>query len=687
MKRFLLRAASLPWPVQATVVCAACLVVGTAVVGDYGVANDTPGQQMLAERNLAFIMGEADRLEGFAIEHDRFYGIAFELPLLLLERGLEWEDLHHIYLMRHLVTHGFFLIGGLCCSLLVYRLSNRRGVALVALLLFLLQPRLYAHSFFNSKDLPFLSMFMVTLYLTHRAFRKETIGAFVLCGVSVGILTNLRIMGVMLYPAVLALRGLDLVQAGREGRQHVLTTGAVFALAGPSTLYALSPYLWANPFEFITMWQTLAHHGNRPAHELFQGSLVDPLHLPWHYIPTWMGISTPPVTLVCGVLGVIVVGIRSIREPWTALGNTDLRLGLLLVACLVLPVVEIVILGSVLYNDWRLVFFLHAPLCCLAGLGLRWAGEMRRSAVVYALVGLGVLVTGREMVRLHPHQHVYFNGLVDRTTPEALRTHYVLDPWGTSCREGLDILRLRYPAMTVYVQHSWPLYLGWLTLPPADRARLVRVEKDADVQIKCGTPLQSTRTPESPLIGLPFEAARGVITKLSLENTMYVRKVYNSTLLTVTGLVAVPERKRRVADLVENTYRGATSGRLVAKAQFDVYTYPGSRLLSYARDKCTAFDVRASFFVHVYPVDVQKLPRERRPYGFDNLDFSFFDRGKKVEGQCWTPVALPAYEIARIHTGQYDEGGKLWETELIWPVPWRVDGPRKSKRRGVENPR
>ena len=643
----------LSWPVQSLLVCAAFLVMGVAIVGDYAAGNDSPDQRGAADRNLAYIMGDADGLGMPPDNPVAYYGVAFELPLLLLERGLELEDPHHIYLLRHLVTHGFFLVGGWCCALLVYRMSRSRGVALVALLLFVVQPRLYAHSFFNSKDIPFLSMFMVALYLTHRAFRTETVGAFVLCGVSVGMLTNLRIMGVMLYPAVLALRGLDLGQAKREERKHVLATGAAFALSGPGTLYALSPYLWPNPVEFVTAWQVLAQHPHRIA-ELFQGMPVDSHHLPWHYVLTWMGISTPPVTLLCGVLGIIGVGGRSLREPRAALGNTDLRFGLLLVACLTLPVMATVVLGSTLYNDWRHVYFLHAPLCGLAGLGVQWAGGNvpARAAVVSALVGLGVVVTGRDMVRLHPHQQVYFNALVDRTTPEYLRTHYSMDTWKISCREGLESLRRRYPATTVYVRYSWPVDLSWRTLPQTDRTRLLLVgdDKAADFQILCGTELQRRTT------------------KLSLENATFVRKVYNSTLLTVTGLVTVPEKKRSMAHRADS-YQWITSGRLVSKAVFDVYTYPGGRMLGYARGGCTLPDIRPAFFVHIAPVDGEDLPAYRRQYGFDNLDFTFSDRGWKVGGKCWTYVALPDYEIARIHTGQDTKRGRIWETELVGPLP------------------
>ncbi len=650
--RSFLPMARLPWSIQGGLVCMVFLVVGIAVVDDYGVVSDSLAQRHKTARNLAFITGAADRLDGFFEEHNKYYGVAFELPLLLLERGLGLEDWHSISLLRHLVTHAFFLVGGWYCSLLVYRLTRSRTVALFALLMFVLQPRLYAHSFFNSKDLPFLSMFMVTLYVTHRAFRKDTVGAFVLCGMCVGILTNLRIMGVMVYPAVLALRGLDLGQASRGGgRTHVLVTGAVFAVAGPCTLYALSPYLWAAPFEFVTAWQTLVyHHPARAANLLYEGRLVDSFHPPWDYLPTWLAISTPPVTLLCGVLGGIWVVLRSVRHPRAALGNTDPRFGLLLVACLTLPIVAIVLLGPHTYDGWRHLYFLHAPLCGVAGLGLQCAARRSRAVAggVYALAGLGVLVTGVDMIQIHPHQQVYFNRLVDRTTPEYLAHHYVLH---VSCREGLEFLRQRYPATKVYVKYSVPVYYGQLTLPQADRARLVLVRDDeiADVRVSCGYQLQQRRF-------------------FLFEHALYTRTMYNNTLLRVAARVTVPERKQSVVRRVESIYREATAGELLSEGRFDVYTYPGSRLLGYTRETCTVADVKPWFFVHVFPVDEQQLPAQRRRYGFDNLDFSFVERGKQVGGKCWTTVELPDYEIARIHTGQYDERGELWETELVGPI-------------------
>ena len=201
-------AARLPWPVVALGICVLFALVAVVVVDDYGVAWDELVQRDIAAANARYIAGDEHALfTGL----NRYYGMAFELPLLWAEYVLGLDDIRSVLLARHLLTHLFYLAGGFFASLLVWRLFGSKWLALLALLLFLLHPRMYAHSFFNSKDLPALSMFMIALYLTHRAWRKDTLGAFALCGVGAGLLLDLRLAGVMLFPAVLALRALDLI--------------------------------------------------------------------------------------------------------------------------------------------------------------------------------------------------------------------------------------------------------------------------------------------------------------------------------------------------------------------------------------------------------------------------------------------------------------------------------------------
>ena len=235
------------WAVAILVLFAAA---GAAVVGDYALSEDMRQQRSIAAANLAYVLGDGDALsvggDHRLRAYDRYYGVAFELPLLLAERALGLDDSRTAHLLRHGATHLFWLCGGFACFLLARRLFRSGPLALLAMLLFLLHPRLYAHAFFNSKDVSFLSMFMIALYLVHRAFEKDTVRAFVVLGMGTAVLTNLRIMGLMLFAAVPVMRALDLLHAAqRSERRRVLKTTAAFAAAGGATLYAISPYLWS----------------------------------------------------------------------------------------------------------------------------------------------------------------------------------------------------------------------------------------------------------------------------------------------------------------------------------------------------------------------------------------------------------------------------------------------------------
>ena len=189
-------------------------VVGVSVLDDYGIAIDEGAQRSSGIASLDYILGDADALPN---DVNRFYGVAFELPLIAVERLLRLDDSRSIHLSRRLLTHAFFLAGGFFAWLLTYRLFGSRLVALFAMLIFLLHPRIYAHSFFNTKDVPFLSMFIIALYLIHRAFRRDTLWAFALCGVGVGFLANIRIMGVILIPAALGMLALDVFYTMKRG--------------------------------------------------------------------------------------------------------------------------------------------------------------------------------------------------------------------------------------------------------------------------------------------------------------------------------------------------------------------------------------------------------------------------------------------------------------------------------------
>ncbi len=638
----------------ALIVCGIFLIVGIVVLDDYGLSNDDYYQRALAIHTINYVLGKSNAL--FERNWARTYGVAFELLTLLVERILGLEDSRHVHLSRHLLTHLFFLSGGFFCSLLVYRLFNSRLLALFALLLFLIHPRMYAHSFFNSKDLPFLSMFMIALFFLHRAFRKDTFSAFILCGMGIAILTNIRIGGVMLFAAVLAMRACDLFYASdQEERKHILRTTRGFALAGVLTLYVTWPYLWSNPVgHFIKSFSQMAHYPFYKS-ELFQGEMVHPMNLPPDYVLGWFSIMTPPVALLLGIIGTGSILFRGVIHPCDILRNTPLRFGFLLVGCFVLPVLAIVLLGSTLYDKSRQVYFLYAPFCLVAVFGLHWLVSLfKRTSLragIYVLAGMGVAMTLVAMIRIHPYQHDYFNFLVDRTTPEYNRRQYSMGT-GSVKLKSLEFVREHYPSSPIYIADDG-YYMGNTRkmLPKEDRQRVF-------IGIGLDAPNFS-----------PWAVAPKGMEDIFVPSKIYTGKVYNNTIVTMAKLDLSPAAEA-LADAWREAYRLATDGKPVVSSKFDVYFNENDLTLTYIQESCQSDLLVEPFLLTVYPVSVNDLPDKFKHAGYGTYDFFFREHGVVFDGKCVATVKLPKYRIASIHTGQYIN--RLGWDYSIWKAEFPV---------------
>ncbi len=647
--------------------CAVFAAIGAAVLDDYGVSGDERTQRRIADANWRYIADGAELR--FPLASDRYYGVAFELPLLLAEKALGLDDLRHVHLLRHAAGHLLFLAGALCCGLLARRMTGSALAALLALALFALQPRIYAHAFFNSKDVPALALFAICLWLAHRALRRGGAGAFLPCGAAAAVLTNLRIpAGLVLVAAVAGLRVLDLVLApGPAARRRVLASLAAFAAGWAGVLYAVTPWMWADgPGALIDAARTFARHP-KAAPNLFQGRILSPSDLPAHYFPAWFAVSTPPVLLALGLAGFAAALRRGLARPAAALRNTPARFALLAAACWAGPPLAAALTGAHAYHGWRHVFFIHAPFCVLAALGAavlaRAAWRMARGGgktALRALAGAGVAAAAASMTLLHPHQHVYFNGLEDRTTPWRIRERYDVAYWGSAFRAGLERALAERPGADVRVcglvgKHPEK---NRAILRRKDRERIAVGGRRHACDVTFSRPRRLTR------YGRPIP--RPVVAPA------WSLAAYGSSFLDAFDVDAARAAQWRMADTVPARPPDIA-------AAFDVRF--DDHGLIYARIGCAREDLAPRFFLHVEPADPAELPRDRRRYGFDNLDFSPSEANPllpwptrwptwiRLGDRCLVRAPLPDYPIRRVRTGQIVGDGagghrSLWEGEI-----------------------
>ena len=642
----------------ALIACALFLITGLAIVDDYGLSHDAKEQFLTSINTLNYVLHDDPNL---LQTHNRFYGAAFELSLLLLMEGvLGLEDPRHVYLTRHVLTHLLFLIGGFCCYLLARRLAGDRLVALLVMLLFLLSPRLYAHSFFNSKDPVFASAFVMALLFASRAFDRDSVGTYRWCGAAAGLLIHLRVMGVVLFAAVLAFRAWAWFRAGRgAARRRVAATTGVFVLWGGFVLFISLPYLWGDPAgRLAEMVVVLADHPT-VLHQLFRGQVFSSAALPWDYVLRWFVISQPPVTLLSGLLGLGALGLAAggvVRRgagagPGRGLGGAELRFGVLLATCFVLPLLAFVLLRPNTLNGWRHFYFLHGPFCLLATfalMGLRqlpargarkgWVG-----GAACALTATGLCVAALEMAQIHPNQYLYFNFLADRKTPEGLRERYETDYWNMMLRQGYEHILRQGPASTVNM-----------------RPRVLHSRADINRNVEILPAAARSRFTYDPARDPDFYLARNAgipplgALKDSFSPVLHRFKVYNNTMMTVS----TPDLSRvdpAVADAYRALHRAATAGEPMARGGgFDAHLH-GNRL-AWVKETCEPGALMSPFRLRLYPADAGRLPAHRQKRGYFTISAS----GVRFDGKCLGAARLPNFALTRIRLGQR---GK-WEVEV-----------------------
>ena len=624
----------------ALIALAVFMAAGIVISNDHGISIDWPYWRYSGIASLAYIIGDTGI---FPQDHNKFYGAVFHAPLVLIERGLGLTDSRDVYVSYLLLTHIFYLIGGLFTYFLARRLFGNMALALFAMLLFLLHPRLYGAAFGNGKDIPFISMFMITLFLAHRAFRKDTLLAFALLGLGAGILMNIRIMGVVLLAGVLGLQAALLFSLAHE-RKRVLLNGGVFAFAAGLVVYASLPYLWADPApRVVEWWTTLSQHPHDQT-ELFRGRTIYNQAPPIDYVPTWFSITSPPFALLLGAVGgvALLVCWAGIRRQ--AFRDGKLRFEALVVGCFATPLIAIAILDPVVYGGWRQMYFLWAPFSLLASFGLSWLlkslPRARLRTIAFGATAAGLGTTLITMALLHPFQGFYFNFLVDRTTHEHLKMQYRTQTAGGMHTAMKSLIDLR-PSSSIALRYDFEWAMNRLIFPKDDRNRLI---------------------PEHESIA---EFAIDRVSGTPDRNPLVAVGVYGNTLWAVT-------RKEPGENRYASVYEAVVSGAPAARSEYDVYVNYADRSLVYVKEPCAAPVAKDAFFLLVFPENADDLPIEERSLGRSNEGFLFYEFGSAFDGKCVAEVPLPEYGVAGIRTGQLRGLGgvdPLWESTFPYESP------------------
>jgi hypothetical protein len=465
------------------------VLLGLFLHRDYGVSWDEPTDHLNGLVNVKYIaeliapekvQQESSSylippLKGY---RDNDHGVIFEIPVAVLSYVFTRHDSQAFYYMRHLLIFGTFLLAVWGTYVIGRtRFSDWRWGLLAALLL-VLSPRIFAEAFFNGKDIMFMGLFTLGMSTLIRLREQATTWRAVQHGVVIGLAIDARILGVLLLPFTVVLMLLEwptLTPPERSRRLILLATTLVMAIL--MTIMGW-PYLWEDPVgNFLAAFRNMSHYPWTFTN-YYLGQYYKASAIPWHYAPVWILVTTPVPYVLAALVGLAVVATQVVRTGWRGLQAHALSLDLLLVGWLVGPLLLVIVLHSALYDTWRHLYFVYPALVLLAVRGaVALASATRRRLqwavlAVAALASLETVHTAIRMVRMHPYQHIYYSFL-SAPAAEAL---FERDHWGLTFRHGLEWMLRHQPhgPIRVYVRWPWynPLYNNSLILKPEQSQRI-----------------------------------------------------------------------------------------------------------------------------------------------------------------------------------------------------------------------
>jgi dolichyl-phosphate-mannose-protein mannosyltransferase len=444
------------------------LLTGFFVYDDFGMSWDERSQwESNGHANVSYILGHDNAL---LASGDKYHGPAFEIVLVIIEKVLNITDSRSIFLMRHLVAFILFFISGIFFYLLAEKFTRSKWIILAGVMMYYLSPHIFAHSFYNTKDVAFLSLFTICIYFMLLFLSKQTYSNAFLFALFTGFTIDVRIMGIII-PVIffLIITGSRITKSGKHEWKQLLAYFILTCLF----IVLFWPVLWDAPLHHFIGAFKEAFFYHWEIDVLYMGQVYKSSQLPWHYLPFWMFVSKPLIYSLLFATGTFFILKIFFSSPLTFLKNEkELQIISLLFFA---PFLMVVATQSILFDTGRHLYFLNCGFLLIAVYGidrLTAGGNKMAGIIVAALLSLSFVKVITDMIKVHPFENLYFNECINNDI-EKIKDNYELDYWGLSSRAVLEKIAANDNSrdIRIYTDH-YPVILNLRILPEEDRKRI-----------------------------------------------------------------------------------------------------------------------------------------------------------------------------------------------------------------------
>ncbi|WDN90753.1 hypothetical protein BuS5_03724 [Desulfosarcina sp. BuS5] len=360
---------------------------------------------------------------------------------------------------RTLLTFIFSFLGVLAIYGTAKNIFKDDRIGIIAVLIVILSPRIFAQSFYNSKDIVFMAAFSIAIYTLIKLLETLNMTWAVLHGIASAFAVDIRIMGVLIF--IVTIMTLIVMVVKKE---MAVTTwfklNLFYLLVTLVGVVAFFPFLWTDPVgNFLIAFGNMSKF-RWGGSVLYIGSLYSATNLPWHYVPVWLFVTTPPLYSILAIVGVCKTTADLCGNKFTIWSGVEEKYYIILLIFFLAPIVAVILFSSVLYDGWRQLYFIYPAFVLLSTRGVvvvwysidKW--KWKKNFFI-SILAFSFCYYGNWIMRAHPLQNVYFNLFVGSDW----KNKFELDYWGLGNKEALQFIldRDSTPLISVRVDSATPL--------------------------------------------------------------------------------------------------------------------------------------------------------------------------------------------------------------------------------------
>ena len=354
-----------------------------------------------------------------------YYGIIFDVPVAFIESIFNLKNSKSYFEIRHILIFFIFLIS----SFFFYKILLKRfnfPIAFLGLCIYSLTPRIFGDSFYNNKDILFLSLLTIAISFLFNFFDKENNKNLILFCLFSALATSTRIMGIYLPILLILFIYLEFL----TNKKNLINFFGLFfkiIFFYILFLYLHYPYIWQlNIFEISDWFSKFFLSMNLKL--LFNGHYYNMNYLPRSYLPTWIFISTPFILLIFFIFGAFLflkrffyrlVNISNQKPHGSDLWvSNNEKKDMFILFSFFSFFLYAIFFNVAMLSGWRHFYFLHIFLTYISVFGLFnliiYFKKKISMKIIYSLLMLPIILLIYENVKFHPYQSLYFNNLMSK---------------------------------------------------------------------------------------------------------------------------------------------------------------------------------------------------------------------------------------------------------------------------------